>query len=156
MWTYFTDMFDFLTLSVVIDDRIFCVHGGESLLSTLLALILKLRQGLSPSIHSIDQIKVVDRFRGTAMLPPFPHVADLTLHFSRNPTRGSHGGSRLVRPRRRKGRLCNLPSRCWVHLRCRRRVQVPQPKQTRAYIACASTVYGGFYAVVRPAFEYGE
>jgi len=39
-------MFDFLTLSVVIEDRIFCVHGG-----------------LSPSIHSIDQIKVVDRFR---------------------------------------------------------------------------------------------
>ncbi|KZT52181.1 Metallo-dependent phosphatase [Calocera cornea HHB12733] len=46
VWIYFTDMFDFLTLSVVIDDRIFCVHGG-----------------LSPSIHSIDQIKVVDRFR---------------------------------------------------------------------------------------------
>ncbi|KAI6165956.1 Metallo-dependent phosphatase-like protein [Pisolithus thermaeus] len=46
VWTYFTDMFDFLTLSVVIDDRIFCVHGG-----------------LSPSIHSVDQIKVVDRFR---------------------------------------------------------------------------------------------
>jgi len=39
-------MFDFLTLSVVIDNQIFCVHGG-----------------LSPSIHSIDQIKVVDRFR---------------------------------------------------------------------------------------------
>lgn len=30
VWQYFTDMFDFLTLSVVIDDRIFCVHGGES------------------------------------------------------------------------------------------------------------------------------
>lgn len=29
VWTYFTDMFDFLTLSVVIDDRIFCVHGGQ-------------------------------------------------------------------------------------------------------------------------------
>lgn len=28
VWTYFTDMFDFLTLSVVIDDQIFCVHGG--------------------------------------------------------------------------------------------------------------------------------
>ncbi|CAE6471369.1 unnamed protein product [Rhizoctonia solani] len=39
-------MFDYLTLSVVIEDRIFCVHGG-----------------LSPTIHSIDQIKVVDRFR---------------------------------------------------------------------------------------------
>ncbi|KAJ7019998.1 Metallo-dependent phosphatase [Mycena alexandri] len=45
-WTYFTDMFDFLTLSAVIDDQFFCVHGG-----------------LSPSIHSIDQIKVLDRFR---------------------------------------------------------------------------------------------
>ena len=39
-------MFDFLTLSVVINNQIFCVHGG-----------------LSPSIHSIDQIKIIDRFR---------------------------------------------------------------------------------------------
>ncbi|OZJ06266.1 putative serine/threonine-protein phosphatase [Bifiguratus adelaidae] len=46
VWTYFTNMFDFLTLSVVIDDSIFCVHGG-----------------LSPSIKFIDQIKVLDRFR---------------------------------------------------------------------------------------------
>lgn len=46
VWSYFTDMFDFLALSVVIDDSIFCVHGG-----------------LSPTIHSIDQIKVIDRFK---------------------------------------------------------------------------------------------
>lgn len=46
VWQYFTDMFDFLTLSVVIDDAIFCVHGG-----------------LSPSVHHIDQIKIIDRFR---------------------------------------------------------------------------------------------
>ncbi|KAK9476400.1 Metallo-dependent phosphatase-like protein [Lipomyces japonicus] len=46
VWYYFTDMFDYLTLSVVIDDRIFCIHGG-----------------LSPNVHSIDQIKVVDRFK---------------------------------------------------------------------------------------------
>jgi serine/threonine-protein phosphatase PPG1 len=46
VWQYFTDMFDFLTLSVVIDDTIFCVHGG-----------------LSPSIHHIDPVKVIDRFR---------------------------------------------------------------------------------------------
>ena len=67
VWTYFTDMFDFLTLSVVIDDRIFCVHGGA-----LSPFFSAARQGteptsykgLSPSIHSIDQIKVVDRFRG--------------------------------------------------------------------------------------------
>lgn len=29
VWHYFTDMFDFLTLSVVINDQIFCVHGGQ-------------------------------------------------------------------------------------------------------------------------------
>ncbi|KAG4304042.1 hypothetical protein PORY_002565 [Pneumocystis oryctolagi] len=46
VWHYFTNMFDFLTLSVIIDNKIFCVHGG-----------------LSPSIHSIDQIKIIDRFR---------------------------------------------------------------------------------------------
>ncbi|KAJ9056744.1 putative serine/threonine protein phosphatase [Entomophthora muscae] len=46
VWNYFTSMFDFLTLSVVINNNIFCVHGG-----------------LSPSLHWIDQIKVLDRFR---------------------------------------------------------------------------------------------
>ncbi|TPX70654.1 hypothetical protein SpCBS45565_g01620 [Spizellomyces sp. 'palustris'] len=46
VWTYFTDLFDYLVLSVVIDDTIFCVHGG-----------------LSPSLHTIDQIRVIDRFR---------------------------------------------------------------------------------------------
>ncbi|OLL22990.1 putative serine/threonine-protein phosphatase [Neolecta irregularis DAH-3] len=46
VWRAFTGMFDYLTLAAVIDDRIFCVHGG-----------------LSPSIHTIDQIKVLDRFR---------------------------------------------------------------------------------------------
>jgi serine/threonine-protein phosphatase PPG1 len=29
VWHYFTDMFDFLTLSVVINNQIFCVHGGK-------------------------------------------------------------------------------------------------------------------------------
>ena len=60
-------MFDFLTLSVVIDNRIFCVHGGmekSSHNSPFFDSLLSLFPGLSPSIHSIDQIKVVDRFRG--------------------------------------------------------------------------------------------
>lgn len=29
VWLFFTDLFDFLTLSVVIDGSIFCVHGGK-------------------------------------------------------------------------------------------------------------------------------
>ena len=36
VWRLFTDMFDFLTLSVVIDNQIFCVHGG--ILSSPLSL----------------------------------------------------------------------------------------------------------------------
>ncbi|KAH3687808.1 hypothetical protein WICPIJ_001183 [Wickerhamomyces pijperi] len=46
VWNYFTDIFDYLILSVVIDNSIFCVHGG-----------------LSPNVHTIDQIKIVDRFK---------------------------------------------------------------------------------------------
>ncbi|KAI8898070.1 Metallo-dependent phosphatase [Globomyces pollinis-pini] len=46
VWTYFTDLFDYLVLAVVIDNTILCVHGG-----------------LSPSIHTIDQIKAIDRFK---------------------------------------------------------------------------------------------
>ena len=83
VWHYFTDMFDFLTLSVVINDQIFCVHGGQSpgapsssLCSLRSAAPMYARTtdqgntdskmtaaGLSPSIHSIDQIKIIDRFR---------------------------------------------------------------------------------------------
>jgi serine/threonine-protein phosphatase PPG1 len=47
VWQYFTDMFDYMTLSVIIDNSLFCTHGG-----------------LSPSISCIDQIKVLDRFKG--------------------------------------------------------------------------------------------
>lgn len=46
VWSHFTRMFDFLTLCVLIDNSIFCVHGG-----------------LSPSLQTVDQIKVIDRFR---------------------------------------------------------------------------------------------
>ena len=38
VWQYFTDMFDFLTLSVVIDNSIFCVHGGKPTLKHCLRL----------------------------------------------------------------------------------------------------------------------
>jgi len=44
VWRYCTDIFDYLSLSALIDERILCVHGG-----------------LSPSINTLDQIRVIDR-----------------------------------------------------------------------------------------------
>lgn len=44
VWRYCTEIFDYLSLSALVDDKIFCVHGG-----------------LSPSLTSLDQIRVIDR-----------------------------------------------------------------------------------------------
>ncbi|KAJ1434035.1 Metallo-dependent phosphatase-like protein [Ochromonadaceae sp. CCMP2298] len=44
VWRYCTEIFDFLSLSAVVDDKVFCVHGG-----------------LSPAINTLDQIRVIDR-----------------------------------------------------------------------------------------------
>lgn len=44
VWRYCTDVFEYLTLAVVIDEKVFCVHGG-----------------LSPIIVSIDHIHNLDR-----------------------------------------------------------------------------------------------
>lgn len=44
MWRYCTEIFDYLSLSAIIDGKIFCVHGG-----------------LSPSIQTLDQIRTIDR-----------------------------------------------------------------------------------------------
>ncbi|KAH8501861.1 hypothetical protein H0E87_016582 [Populus deltoides] len=43
-WRYCTDVFDYLTLSAIIDGTVLCVHGG-----------------LSPDIRTIDQIRVIER-----------------------------------------------------------------------------------------------
>ncbi|CAR21311.1 Serine/threonine-protein phosphatase [Lachancea thermotolerans] len=46
VWRQFTDVFDYLALCCVVDDELFCVHGG-----------------LSPNVQTVDQIRVIDRFR---------------------------------------------------------------------------------------------
>mmetsp|Transcript_8175 Transcript_8175/g.19342 ORF Transcript_8175/g.19342 Transcript_8175/m.19342 type:complete len:312 (+) Transcript_8175:213-1148(+) len=45
VWKEITDLFDFLPVASLIDDAIFCVHGG-----------------LSPSLLTLDQLATLDRF----------------------------------------------------------------------------------------------
>ena len=44
VWRYCTEIFDYLSLSALIEDKVFCVHGG-----------------LSPSINTLDQVRIIDR-----------------------------------------------------------------------------------------------
>ena len=46
VWKYFTDLFDYLPLTALVDGQIFCLHGG-----------------LSPSIDSLDHIRSLDRIQ---------------------------------------------------------------------------------------------
>lgn len=44
VWRMCTDVFDCMSLSAVVEGRYFCIHGG-----------------LSPSIHTLDEIRAIDR-----------------------------------------------------------------------------------------------
>ena len=44
VWKYFTDLFDYMPISALISNEIFCVHGG-----------------LSPTITTLDQIRELNR-----------------------------------------------------------------------------------------------
>ena len=46
IWIYFTDLFDCLPLTVLVEEKIFCLHGG-----------------LSPSLKTLDEIRLIDRFQ---------------------------------------------------------------------------------------------
>jgi serine/threonine-protein phosphatase 4 catalytic subunit len=44
VWRYCCELFDYLSLAAIIDDRVFAVHGG-----------------LSPLVSTVDQIRLIDR-----------------------------------------------------------------------------------------------
>lgn len=46
VWKMFTDLFDFLPLTALIESRVFCLHGG-----------------LSPFVDTLDSVRTLDRFQ---------------------------------------------------------------------------------------------
>jgi serine/threonine-protein phosphatase 4 catalytic subunit len=44
VWRYCTDIFDYLSLAAIVENKVMCVHGG-----------------LSPAIDTLDQIRMIDR-----------------------------------------------------------------------------------------------
>lgn len=50
VWRYCCDIFDFLTLSAIIDDKVLCVHGG-----------------LSPSINTLDQVRKIKKKKASVI-----------------------------------------------------------------------------------------
>lgn len=56
VWKYFTDLFDYLPLTALVDGQIFCLHGG-----------------LSPSIDTLDHIRALDR------LQEVPHEVNMII-----------------------------------------------------------------------------
>ena len=51
MWKYFTDVFDYLPLTGLIENQIFCPHAG-----------------LSPSMDTLDHIRELDRVQEVGRL----------------------------------------------------------------------------------------
>lgn len=45
VWTQFTDLFDYLPVSALVENKVMCMHGG-----------------LSPSMEHIDELNQIDRF----------------------------------------------------------------------------------------------
>ncbi|KAG5834388.1 hypothetical protein ANANG_G00260990 [Anguilla anguilla] len=99
VWKYFTDLFDYLPLTALVDGQIFCLHGG-----------------LSPSIDTLDHIRALDR------LQEVPHEGPMCdLLWSDPDDRGGWGISPRGWIHLRTGHLRNLQPRQRPHSR------VPRP-----------------------------
>ena len=73
VWKYFTDLFDYLPLTALVDSQIFCLHGG-----------------LSPSIDTLDHIRSLDR------LQEVPHEVRPFSKLPTCPTISLNGVQRVI------------------------------------------------------------
>jgi serine/threonine-protein phosphatase PPG1 len=60
VWEYFTDMFDYMPIGALINDDIFCVHGGFKYKNSFQ---ISLNLGLSPFLETTFEIMNLDRFQ---------------------------------------------------------------------------------------------
>lgn len=102
VWRYCCEIFDYLSLSAIIDDKVFCVHGG-----------------LSPSINTLDQIRTIDRKQE---VPHDGAMCDLLWSDPEGnfilPTQKKHTTKTVSKLIRNRG-LGLQPERCRVFVRCR-------------------------------------
>jgi predicted phosphodiesterase len=83
----FMELFDFLPLGALIDDSLLCLHGG-----------------LSPALHHLDQLRMLNRFQE---IPPDGIFADIVWSDPDAKTLGFHMVRLALRRRRRRG--LNVP-----------------------------------------------
>ncbi len=62
VWMCFTDLFDYLPMTAIVEDSIFCLHGG-----------------LSPSVNTLDHIRSLDRFQEVGDFQMGKHHRHLTF-----------------------------------------------------------------------------
>lgn len=67
VWKFFTDLFDYLPLTALVDGQIFCLHGG-----------------LSPSIDTLDHIRALDRLQEVSFLLPKYYAVMINVSIKSN------------------------------------------------------------------------
>ena len=96
VWRYYTDLFDFLPLTAIVDNQIFALHGG-----------------LSVSLLVIDHFSNVITFILAVHRHTGPHKS--IRPSSRSTSWGSHVRPLMVRSRRQRW-MGNLTTWCWIHI----------------------------------------
>ncbi|GMF26644.1 unnamed protein product [Phytophthora lilii] len=136
----FMELFDFLPLGALIDDRLLCLHGG-----------------LSPALHHLDQLRMLDRFQE---IPPDGIFADIVWSDPDSKTLGFHMvGGAAAQTVDSRSRSCFFLSavaqRSRLHLRRGRGREVPAHEQAAAHGTRAPVVHGGLPGALQRDLLHG-